>query len=347
MNDALVTPPLSMTRYAGLSLRAWRMVGLVALVLAAIALPFTVSNYRVFQFNMVLVYAIVLLGLNILTGYNGQISLGHGAFYAIGAYVAAILMDRAGWPYWATIPVAGLACFVSGFLFGLPALRLRGHYLALATFALAVAMPQLLKYKHIEQWTGGVQGIVIIKPDPPFGWKITPDQWLYLFTLAILIVMFILGWNLLRGRIGRALIAIRDHPIAAEAMGVNSALYKSLTFGVSALFTGVAGALGAIVVQFVAPDSFTAGLSINFLVGIVVGGIASISGAVYGALFIQFVPNFADQISKAAPWAIYGVFLLLFVYLMPTGVAGFVRWVYQRLRRARGGTDNRAVAKPS
>ena len=156
-------------------------------------------------------------------------------------------------------------------MFGLPALRLRGHYLALATFALAVAMPQILKYKHIEQWTGGVQGIVIIKPDPPFGLKITPDQWLYLFTLAILIVMFVLGWNLLRGRVGRAMVAIRDHPIAAEAMGVNSALFKTLTFGVSALYTGVAGALGAIVVQFVAPDSFTAGLSINFLVGIVVG----------------------------------------------------------------------------
>ena len=165
-----------MPRYAGLPLRVWKILGLTALLLAAIALPFTVSNYRVFQFNMVLVYAIVLLGLNILTGYNGQISLGHGAFYAIGAYVAAVLMDRAGWPYWATLPVAGAACFVSGFLFGLPALRLRGHYLALATFALAVAMPQLLKYKHIEQWTGGVQGIVILKPEPPFGWKITPDQ---------------------------------------------------------------------------------------------------------------------------------------------------------------------------
>jgi len=243
------------------------------------------------------------------------------------------------------VPVAGAACFVSGFLFGLPALRLRGHYLALATFALAVAMPQLLKYKHIEQWTGGVQGIVILKPEPPFGWKITPDQWLYLFTLAVTVLMFILGWNLLRGRIGRALIAIRDHPIAAEAMGVNSALYKSLTFGVSALFTGVAGALGAIVVQFVAPDSFTAGLSINFLVGIVVGGIASISGAFYGALFIQFIPNFADQISKAAPWAIYGAFLLLFVYLMPTGVAGFVRWLYERLRRVRGGSNQQRVSQ--
>ena len=321
-------------RWAGMSLRAWKALGLAALLCAAVALPFLVSSYRVFQFNMVLIYAIVLLGLNILTGYNGQISLGHGAFYAIGAYVAAILMDHFGWPYWTTLPVAGLVCFAFGFLFGLPALRLRGHYLALATFALAVAMPQILKYKHIEQWTGGVQGIVIIKPDAPFGLKITPDQWLYLFTLAVLVVMFVVGWNLLRGRVGRAVVAIRDHPVAAEAMGVNIALYKTLTFGVSALFTGVAGALGAVVVQFVAPDSFTAGLSINFLIGIVIGGVASISGAFYGALFIQFVPNFADQISKAAPWAIYGVFLLAFVYVMPTGVAGFVRLAWIRVRRA-------------
>jgi len=316
--------------------RSWKLIGLVVLVMGAVALPFLVSNYRVFQFNMVLVYAIVLLGLNILTGYNGQISLGHGAFYAIGAYVAAILMDLGGWPYWATLPVAAIVCFVSGFLFGLPALRLRGHYLALATFALAVAMPQLLKYKRIEQWTGGVQGIVILKPDPPFGLRITPDQWLYLFTLAIAIVMFVIGWNLLRGRVGRAMIAIRDNPIAAEAMGVNSALYKSTTFGVSALYTGIGGALGAIVVQFVAPDSFTAGLSINLLVGIVIGGVASISGAIYGALFIQFIPNFADQISKAAPWAIYGAFLLAFVYLMPTGVAGLVRLIGARLLRRSG-----------
>src|SRR3954454_13229276 len=293
MNDALATPSLTIPRYAGLPVRVWKVLGLVVLVLGAVVLPFTVSNYRVFQFNMVLVYAIVLLGLNILTGYNGQISLGHGAFYAIGAYSAAILMDQFSWPYWATLPVAGLVCFCFGFLFGLPALRLRGHYLALATFALAVAMPQILKYKHIEQWTGGVQGIVIMKPAAPFGLKITPDQWLYLFTLAILLLAFAAGGNLLRGRVGRALVAIRDHPVAAEAMGVHSALYKTLAFGVSALFTGVAGALGAIVVQFVAPDSFAAGLSINFLVGIVVGGIASISGAFYGALFIQFIPNFA------------------------------------------------------
>ena len=324
---------MTMPRYAGLSARVWKAAGLVVLLAFAVALPFAVSSYRVFQLNMVLDYAIVLLGLNMLTGFNGQISLGHGAFYAIGAYAAAILMDRFGWPYWATIPVAGAVCFVSGFLFGLPALRLRGHYLALATFALAVAMPQILKYKHIEQWTGGVQGIVIVKPDPPFGWTLTPDRWLYLFTLAILIVLFLVGWNLLRGRVGRAMVAIRDHPIAAEVMGVDSALYKTLTFGVSALYTGVAGALGAIVVQFVAPDSFTAALSINFLVGIVIGGIASISGALYGALFIQFVPNFADEISKAAPWAMYGLFLLVFVYVMPMGVAGFLRMVGAKLLR--------------
>jgi len=336
MDNITATAELALPRYAGVSLRAWKYIGFAMLLAGAVALPFLVSNYRVFQFNLVLIYAIVLLGLNILTGYNGQISLGHGAFYAIGAYSAAILMDQFSWPYWATLPIAGLVCFCFGFLFGLPALRLRGHYLALATFALAVAMPQILKYKHIEQWTGGVQGIVIMKPAAPFGLKITPDQWLYLFTLAILLLAFAAGWNLLRGRVGRALVAIRDHPVAAEAMGVHSALYKTLAFGVSALFTGVAGALGAIVVQFVAPDSFAAGLSINFLIGIVIGGVASISGAFYGALFIQFVPNFADQISKAAPWAIYGVFLLAFVYVMPTGVAGFVRLAWNRIRRASG-----------
>jgi branched-chain amino acid transport system permease protein len=308
----------------------------VLLVLACI-LPFLVSNYRTFQMTLVLVYAIALLGLNILTGYSGQISLGHGAFYALGAYCAAILMSKAGVPYWATVPVAGAVCLVAGFLFGLPALRLEGLYLALATFALGVSMPQLLKYHHLEQWTGGVQGIVIEKPEAPAfltaaGLPLNPDRWLYFFTLAVAIVMFILAWNLVRGRVGRALVAIRDQHVAAEAMGVNGALYKSAAFGVSAMYTGVAGALGAIAVQFVAPDSFNVFLSITLLVGIVVGGLASISGALYGALFIQFVPNIADEISKAAPWAIFGVFMLGFVYLMPTGVAGAIRLLSAKRR---------------
>jgi branched-chain amino acid transport system permease protein len=306
---------------------------LAVLLLAACALPFLVSNYRTFQFTLALVYSIALLGLNMLTGYNGQISLGHGAFYAIGAYTAAILMDQFGVPYWATLPVAAVVCLVAGFLFGLPALRLEGLYLALATFALGVSLPALLKYHHLEKWTGGVQGIVISKPDPPFGLPINPDQWLYFFTLAIAVLMFVLAWNMLRGRMGRAMVAIRDQHIAAEAMGINTAMVKSLTFGVSAMYTGVAGALGAIAIQYVAPDSFNIFLSIVFLVGIVVGGLASISGAIYGALFIQFVPNIADEISKAAPWAIFGIFLLGFVYLMPMGVAGAARMAVARLTR--------------
>jgi branched-chain amino acid transport system permease protein len=312
-----------------------RLAVVVAAIAIALVLPFVLGSYHVFQMTLVLVYAIALLGLNMLTGFNGQISLGHGAFYAIGAYTAAILMDKAGLPYWATIPIAGAVCGVFGFLFGLPALRLEGLYLALATFALGVAMPQILKHKSIEEWTGGVQGIVILKPDPPAGLPLSPDQWLYLFTLAWVIVAFFIGWNLLRGRIGRAMIAIRDQPIAAKAMGVDTAMVKSLTFGVSALYTGVAGALGAIAIQFVAPDSFNIFLSITLLVGVVVGGLASISGAFFGALFIQFVPNIADKLSKAAPWAIYGVILIAFMYLMPAGVAGFLRLARARWIRRR------------
>jgi branched-chain amino acid transport system permease protein len=307
------------------------LTGVLALLAVAAAAPFVLSNYHVFQLTLVLVYAIALLGLNMLTGYNGQVSLGHGAFYAIGAYCAAILMDRFGMPYWGTLPVAGAVCLAAGFLFGLPALRLEGLYLALATFALGVSLPQLLKYHAIEAWTGGVQGITIVKPDAPFGLPLNADQWLYFFSLGITVLMFALARNLLRGRIGRAISAIRDNPVAAQAMGVNNALYKSLTFGVSAMFTGIAGALGAIAVQFVAPDSFNIFLSLTLLIGIVIGGLGSIPGALYGAFFIQFVPNIADAVSKAAPWAIFGVFLITFVYLMPAGIAGAVHLARARL----------------
>jgi branched-chain amino acid transport system permease protein len=308
-----------------------RAIAIGVVLAVACVLPFIVSNFRVFQLTMVLVYAIVLLGLNMLTGYNGQISLGHGAFYAIGAYTAAILMDRFGAPYWSTIPAAAAVCLVAGFLFGLPALRLEKLYLALATFALGVALPQILKSKGLEDWTGGVQGIVITKPEAPFGLPLSADQWLYFFTLAVTVAMFVLAMNLLRGRIGLAIVAIRDHPLAASAMGIDTAMYKSLTFGVSAMYTGVGGALGAIAVQFVAPDSFTAFLSIAFLVGIVVGGLATVEGAIFGAIFIQFVPNVADQVSKAAPWAIYGIVLIAFMFLMPGGVSGALRNVWRRI----------------
>src|SRR4249920_3908999 len=207
-----------MTRAAVRPARVYRVAGLAVLLIAASALPFFISDYRTFQFTLTICYAITLLGLNILTGYNGQISLGHGAFFAIGAYTAAIMMDRWDLPYWSTIPAAGLVCLGAGFLFGLPALRLEGLYLALATFALAVATPQILKYKGIEHWTGGSMGVVILKPEPPAGLPLNQDQWLYFFTLFWVVLLFVAGWNILRGRVGRALVAIRDHPIAAETM---------------------------------------------------------------------------------------------------------------------------------
>ena len=298
-------------------------LGLTMLALAAAVLPFALSNFRLFQCAQVGIYAIALLGVNILIGYNGQFSLGHSAFYALGAYTTAIMIDQWSVPYGWTIPVAGLLCLVAGFLFGIPALRLEGLYLALATFALALAVPQILKY--FEHWTGGSQGIVLSKPSAPWGLKINPDQWLYFLTLGVLVVLFALARNLLAGRTGRAIVAIRDNPIAAQAMGINTALYKSLTFGVSAAYTGIAGALSALVIAFVAPDAFDVFLSITFVTGIVIGGLASISGAIFGALFIQFVPNWAQDISKAAPWAIYGVFLIGFMYVMPRGIAGALR----------------------
>jgi branched-chain amino acid transport system permease protein len=309
-----------------------RRLVFAALALAC-ALPFVLSNFRTFQFTQVYIYAIALLGLNMLTGYNGQISLGHGAFYAIGAYVGAIMMDQWGIGYGWTIPAAAIVCFVVGFLFGLPALRLEGLYLALATFSLALAAPQILKY--FEHWTGGSMGVVLNKPDAPFGLPLNPDQWLYFLTLGILVLLFWLAVNLLSGRIGRAMVSIRDNHIAAQAMGINTALYKSLTFGISSAYTGVAGALSAMAIAFVSPDSFNIFLSITLLIGVVIGGLASVSGAIYGALFIQFVPNWAQDISKAAPWAIFGLFLILFTYFMPNGIAGALRLLETRWAKRR------------
>ena len=294
-------------------------------------LPLFMTSFITFQLTLVMIYGLAILGLNLLTGFNGQFSLGHSAFYGIGAYTAAILMDQADLAYYWTLPCAGALCFVVGFLFGLPALRLQGLYLALATFALATAMPQILKFHLLEPLTGGVQGIAILKPDPPSGVPLSADQWLYYFTLAVLLVMFAGAANLVKSRTGRAIMAIRDHPLAASAMGINTALYKTLTFGVSALYTGVAGALGAIAVQFVAPDSFTFLLSVSLLVGLVIGGVGSIPGSLVGGLFVLFVPNIAESVSSGLAGAVYGVILLLVIYVMPSGAAGLAHLLAARL----------------
>jgi branched-chain amino acid transport system permease protein len=314
---------------------AYRELVIAGAIIVAVLIPLATSSFVTFQLTQVMVYALAILGLNLLTGFNGQFSLGHSAFYGIGAYTAAIMMSRWGVPYVWTLPAAGGVCFIVGVAFGLPALRLQGLYLALATFALAIAMPQILKFHPLEDFTGGVQGVVIDKPDPPFGLPIDADQWLYYVTLIVILLMFTAAASLVRSRSGRAIMAIRDNPTAAAAMGINTALYKTMTFGVSALYTGVAGALGAIVVQYVAPDSFSFLLSVSFLVGLVIGGVGSIPGSLVGGLFVLFVPNIAESISTGLAGAIYGVILLLVIFVVPTGTAGFARAALARLSRER------------
>jgi branched-chain amino acid transport system permease protein len=302
-----------------------------------------ISNFLFLQISLMIVYAIAVLGLNLLTGFNGQISLGHGAFFAVGAYVAAILIDRYNVPFLTTLPVAALICFIVGYLFGLPALRLEGHYLALATFALAIAVPQMLKYRHLEPLTNGVQGINLIKPDPPFGLPLSGDQWMYIIVLAVAVVMFWFARNLLDSRPGRAMRAIRDHTMASDTMGINTARYKATVFGISALYTGVAGALHAIIFEFVSPDSFRFELSIAILVGAVVGGVASLPGAAIGGVFVQVIEKYADALTKKIekamhlpleiePWTIYGIALILLMYFLPNGIAGGLAGLARRLR---------------
>jgi branched-chain amino acid transport system permease protein len=278
-----------------------------------------VKNFIVFQMTMVLVYGIAVLALNILTGGSGQFSLGQSAFFAVGAYTTAVLMEHGNVNYALTLPIAGLVSFAAGYLFGQPALRLSGIYLALATFALAVAMPQLLKLNFLEHWTGGVQGLVVLKPDAPFGLPIGQDKWLYYFTLAITVAIYICSINLLRSRSGRAFMAIRDNEIAASAMGVDVALYKTLAFGVSAGITGVAGGLSAIAVAFVAPDGYTINFAIALFLGMVVGGVGWLPGSFVGAAFIIFVPNIAESISKGLSGAVFGALLFIVIFLVPHG----------------------------
>jgi|HubBroStandDraft_5_1064220.scaffolds.fasta_scaffold98336_2 branched-chain amino acid transport system permease protein len=307
-------------------------------------LPNLVSDYRLFLVSTMIIAAIAVLGLNLLTGFNGQISLGHGAFYAVGAYTAAILMDQAGLPYYATLPIAAVVCFVVGYLFGQPALKLEGHYLALATFALALAVPQILKYKWLEGLTGGVQGIVLNKPEVPFGLPLSDDQWLYYYCFIVMVILFWLSSNILNSRSGRAMMAIRDYPIAADTMGINIRLYKTVTFGISAAITGIAGALSASAIAFVAPDSFNIFLSIKFLIGLVVGGVGSLAGCVVGGIFYVLVDNSAQALSTfikndlglqfdLSAYTVFGLLLIALMYMMPMGIVG---GVYAMVRGLRG-----------
>lgn len=343
---AVLDDPRRRLQIAGIPVHAAARTLFALLVLLLVVFPLLVDGYDAYQGAKMLAYAIAVLGLNLLTGFNGQFSLGHSAFFAIGAYTTAMLMAHAGMPYWATLFVSAGVCFIAGFLFGLPALRLEGLYLALATFALATAMPQLLKHDAFEHWTGGVQGLVLDFVEPPswLPFEMDSDVWKYYFCLIVAALMFWFAWNLLHSRVGRAIIAIRDNPLSAKTMGINNAVFKSTTFGISGLYTGVAGSLLAILDAYVAPDSFTFLLAVLILVGSVVGGVASVFGALFGGLFMLLVPNLSEQWARglsglgiANPqglsWAVYGLFLIFTVYVIPMGAAGLIRMGVHRFAR--------------
>jgi branched-chain amino acid transport system permease protein len=328
--------------------RRLRILLVCGVAAVALLIPFLFGPYRVGQFTLVLVYAVAVLGLNLLVGYSGQISLGHGAFFALGAYTAALLIEKASVPYLLSVPAAGALCFAAGFLFGVPALRLHGLYLALVTLGLAIALPQLIK--RFDGLTEGTQGLTVEQPAPP-GWlPLEDDQFLYLLCLAVAAVMFLIAWNLMRGQLGRAVKAVRDGQIAASTLGVDLAATKTRVFAVSAGYAGVGGALYVFALGFVAPEAFTLTISFAFLAAIVVGGLATISGALFGALFIEFVPVYASDVNEALTGVVYGGVLIAFMWLLPEGAAGLPRRLrgLAALRRPRDeGTEEPHVAAPA
>ena len=337
-----------------------RVVLRVLLFAAALALmivlPHWLSSFRSFQFARAGVFFIAILGLNLLTGYTGQISLGHGAFMAIGGYTTAILVADHGVRDLWTIPIAGLVAGLAGLVVGIPALRLRGLYLALATFALAVALPSLLKKwegltggnrgidmfaKGLNHLTGAVKGEVTV-----LGHHFALNDWFYYLVWSIGAVLLVVAWLITRGRLGRAFRALRDSEIAAVSSGVNLAVYKTLAFAISGFYAGVAGSLFAIMAAFVNPQSFSFDLSIQLLVGTVVGGLGSLSGVVVGALFIEFLPVGIDALSgvdalpnwiqtqakaPGVPSVVYGAAIVLIMFALPTGAGGLLQRLTSRL----------------
>jgi branched-chain amino acid transport system permease protein len=297
-------------------------VGVVVLVV----LPFVLTDFRTVQLATVGAYFIAILGLDVLTGHSGQISLGHGAFMAVGAYTTAILMANHGVRDLWTIPIAAGVAGGIGLLAGVPALRLSGLYLALATFGIAVVLPTVLK--KFDHFTGGSTGITLFGKPEQTGhgvgiWGLSNNQWLYALTWTVGGLVFLIAWWLLDSRFGRSLRAIRDSELAAAASGVNRAKYKVLAFGVSAAFAGVAGALFAINVAYVAPDTFPIQLSLYLLVGAVVGFFGSIWGAAFGALLIQFLPDIVGLIphvdtKQAGPTTLFfGLVLVVLMLVLP------------------------------
>jgi len=311
-----------------ISRRAAWTTALVILLMAI--LPWLVPSYTAFELTYAAAYAIAIMGLIILTGMCGQISLGHGAFLAIGGYAVAILGQRFGAPVWVSLAAAALACALVGVALGLVALRLEGVYMALATFALAVTVPSILK--RFKDFTGGVGGITLntVGVPAPLHALLTPERWTYYWTWALLAVLFGVSWFILQGRIGRSLRALRDNETAAVAFGVNPQIYKTLAFAWSAGYAGIAGGILALATAYVSPDIYGFALSLTLVIGAVLGGLDLLWGALIGGVLVEFLPLWTQKINNAAPSVVYGVALIVVMIVLPGGIAGAIRRIFRK-----------------
>ncbi|MFA7666056.1 MAG: branched-chain amino acid ABC transporter permease [Burkholderiaceae bacterium] len=323
-------PALQMAGYSKLA-----ALFFTALLVAMAVGPLVLPPFWVYQFTGVMAFAIAALGLNLITGYVGLISLGHNAFFALGSYVAVLALTTLGTSYVAAALIAGLVSFCVGLLAGFPAQRLRGLYLALITLVLAVSVAPLIK--HFKDYTGGAAGLLFDPPQPPSWFSLSGDAWVYYMVMAFAIAAFVLVRNFVGGSTGRALAAVREGPLAASSMGVNVDFHKVLIFGVGSMLAGVGGAMQAYMVGFIGPDSFTLMLSIGFLAAIVVGGLGTIWGALVAGLFLQFVPSFASDLGQALAGAVYGGILIACMFLMPNGIVGsLIGFARKRAEAQRG-----------
>jgi branched-chain amino acid transport system permease protein len=309
--------------------------------------PFLVKNYYVYVANYMAINILVAIGLNLLVGYTGQISLGHAGFFAIGAYLTTILMAKAHFPFLLALPAAAVCAALFGFLLGLPALRLEGPYLSIATLGFGLTITRVIG--RIE-FFGGRQGLHT--PDLTIGpWHLNSDRDFYYLLITILLIMTLAARNLIKTKVGRAFIALRDADIAAETMGVNLMFYKTLAFAISAFYTGLAGGLYAFVLRFIEPELFSLLMSIMFLAMVVVGGLGSIFGSIAGAcllswldlelrniLSIPYLGQWLDALSRSyfsitgvsnIQFILYGLIMVLIMLFEPLGIYGF--WIRTKL----------------
>jgi branched-chain amino acid transport system permease protein len=308
---------------------------LALLFIALLAVPHApfMNSYLLYILDLIYISVLVALGLNLLAGYAGQISIGHAAFYAIGAYTSAILQAQLGLPFLLTMVLAASFTAAVGYVVGLPAIRLHGLFLAMATLAFGRVVEELLVIRLLEPLTHGADGMPV--PVARLGSLLlkSDTQAFYYLCLVLAALMTWLAVNIVNSRTGRAFIALRESEIAAQTNGIDLAKYKTIAFALSAFYTGLAGALYAQAVTFIAPDGFTIFLSIRFLAVIIIGGMGSVLGSVLGAITLAVLPELFAKLPGewGAPMIFYGAALILVIMFMPQGIAGWINTLRYRL----------------